>query len=259
MSDLSKIGECVRAHNGLVIANCVHCLTAEELESLTAILGTTQGNGLAGQRSLYIANNIKLFHIDGLGNVKGSLSGPIEISGNLRLIHLDGLVGIAGVGTDYSGLSLKIADNQDLANIDGLRSISEYPGDVVVRENPSLVSLAGLRHVERYGAAFYLEIPSTVQLLGDILRPTTTIDGSRMDILFPDGVPPQLCVPESSGTYSRLLYLVDRYPEIYPCFNESSLWDDGRCEGTCEKRQIFYLIVLVCSQEMEDIDCSDRV
>jgi hypothetical protein len=139
------------------------------------------GNNTNGD-SLVVLSNGKLQNLDELKDLQGALAGAIKISLNPMLANIDGLNKVISCGQDGSGVSLSITGNAVLGSVDGLAGMEgSVPGAVVVIENPSLKTLAGLQGISEIGAdeqGSALEI-KTNKALKDLLgfSGLETVDG----------------------------------------------------------------------------------
>jgi len=98
--------------------------------------------------SLYLYDNDALTDVSGLGDIV-QIGGDVVIADNDALLDFDSLnqlsqIGPISGGARMVGPSLIVTNNDALASVTGLTSLSLVWGDIHVRDNPNLASLDGL-------------------------------------------------------------------------------------------------------------------
>jgi hypothetical protein len=161
-------------------------ITIDDDDALPSLDGL---DALATVGDLTITDNASLTTLAGLGSLT-TVSGALDVSDDPSLIAVDGLTALASAGdvafvrdpalTSFDGFaasdlgSLTIEFDDALTDLTGLDSLTTVTGDVVVRDNAALVSLAGLGGLQTAGEVDIQDEPALTDLSG--LASLTTVD-----------------------------------------------------------------------------------
>ena len=132
ITDISGMSTLSGITGKLTIINNPLLTSLQGLENLEEI----QGN------SLVIHNNASLTSIEELKNLTQDQGGDLEVTDNPALTSLEGLQGLTWV------TAVKIANNNSLQNINGLRSLDGDVRHMIIAFNPQIENLLGLEEID---------------------------------------------------------------------------------------------------------------
>ena len=97
--------------------------------------------------SLSVKGNKALNSLMGFNNINGKVAGSIQIDSNPSLRALAGFQAITEIGSDVKGNALSVQSNNIMAKFFGFENLVAANGALVVKNNPNLEVISGLRNL----------------------------------------------------------------------------------------------------------------